>query len=366
VWAFKAVGGLAGIGTLLLIAWIARRMAPGRAAFALALFGWNPAVVAFATGGGHNDLLVALFLAAALAVLVRGKVFERDRPPDTRRWPRHELLAVALLTLGALVKASVAPALFLLVVASAASRPAGSRFRVVLLEVLVAVGLTVAFALPYWTSDNPTLGIAELSKHREWISATRLLMATLGGVGEWIGGDGGRTAVEVVIRVAMAMATVAGVVLVARAVARRASGADSSRALGTAGLGAAWGWGLLVTLLASPVLFPWYLAWLLPVAWVLPVAGRNVVIAMSVLLTITRALAEPERLPKLYPVVLWIGHNLVGPVFLVLLVWALVRVVRIGRGESPLLDPSLDAALPIAVLARRAARDEEPSERNGE
>jgi hypothetical protein len=366
VWAFKAVGGLAGIGTLLLIAWIARRVAPGRAAFAVALFGWNPAVVAFATGGGHNDLLVALLLTAALAVLVRGRVFDSDRVADPGRWPRHELAAVALLTLGALVKASVAPALVLLVVASAASRPAGSRLRVVVLQVLVAVGMTVAFALPYWQTSNPTLGIAELAKHREWISATRLLMATLGGIGESIGGDGGRTAVEAVIRLGMALTAVIGLVVVARAVARRASPSAPTGALGAAGLGASWGWGLLVTLLAAPVLFPWYLAWMLPVAWLLPRAGRNVVVGASVLLTISRALAEPELLPGLYRTILWIGHNLIGPVFLILLVWVMVRVVRIGRGESPLADPSLEAAVPVAAGAPGPSRDEDPAERDSD
>ena len=36
------------------------------------LFGWNPAIVAFTTGGGHNDMLVALCVAGAFALLVRG------------------------------------------------------------------------------------------------------------------------------------------------------------------------------------------------------------------------------------------------------------------------------------------------------
>jgi hypothetical protein len=305
-------------------------------------------VVAFATGGGHNDLLVALCLAGAFAVLVRGRVFERLRGVpggDLGRWPRHELLAVALLTLGALVKASVAPALILLVVASAASRPAGQRMRVLALEVAVAVGLTVAFAAPYWQTTNPTLGIAELSKHREWLSAARLLMATLGGLGESLFGDGGRTAVEAVIRAAMAAAAVAGIVLVARAVARRAAGgvgpAPAGRGLAIGELGAAWGWGLLVTLLAAPVIFPWYLVWVLPLAWLLPRSGRWVAVGASAVLAVTRALAEPQLLPGLYRTLLWIGHDLIGPVFLVALVWAMVRVVRIGRGTEPLADPEL-------------------------
>ncbi|HXJ62532.1 MAG TPA: hypothetical protein VNN79_02155, partial [Actinomycetota bacterium] len=354
VWGFKALAGFAGIGTLVLIAAAAKRLAPRRAAFAVAAFGWNPAVVAFTTGGGHNDMLVALCVAGAFALLVRGGTFDRLRGtdgPGTGRWPRHELLAVAILTLGVLVKASVGPALVLLIVASAASRPAGSRGRVVVVEIAIAAALTIAFALPYWQTTNPTLGLAELAKHREWLSATRLLMAVFGGIGETLWGATGRTAVEAVIRTALVAVAVAAVVLVAIALVRRIR-----RPGLVAALGASWGWALLVTVLASPVLFPWYTAWILPVVFVLPKAGRNAVIALAAVLSFTRALAEPELLPGLYNVLLAIGHDVIGPLFLLFLIWAVVRVVAIGRGRSSLDDPDLLAGVPPA--AGRSGGDE--------
>jgi hypothetical protein len=358
VWGFKAVAGFAGIGTLFLIASSAKRLAPRRAAFAVAAFGWNPAVVAFTTGGGHNDMLVALCVAGAFAVLVRGGTFDRLRGgdgPGSGRWPRHELMAVAILTLGALVKASVGPALVLLVVASAAARPRGARWRVVAAEAAIVVGLTVAFAAPYWQTSNPTLGLAELAKHREWLSASRLLMAVFGGIGDNLWGAGGRTAVEAVIRSLMAATAVAGVVLVAIALARRVRGMVAGRGATTA-VGAAWGWALLVTVLASPVVFPWYVAWILPVAFLLPRAGRGAVIGLAVVLSLTRALAEPQLLPGWYRVLLAIGHDVIGPVFLVFLMWAVVRVVRIGRGRSPLDDPDLvGSGRPAAVAVPAGA-----------
>jgi hypothetical protein len=362
VWAFKAVAGLAGIGTIFVIASAARRLAPGRAAFAVAAFGWNPAVVAFTTGGGHNDMLVALCLAGAFAVLMRGGTFDRTRDgdgPGTGRWPRHELAAVGLLTLGALVKASVGPALVLLVVASAASRPRGSRLRVVGLEVAVAAGLTFAFAAPYWQTTNPTLGLAELAKHREWLSATRLLLATLGGVGERLWGAGGRTAVEAVIRSAMALVTVAGVALAGVALASRARSArETAREDRPApALAAAWGWALLITVLASPVLFPWYVTWILPVAWLFPGALRNATIALAAILSIALGVAEPELVHGMYRVLLIVGHDVIGPLFLVFLVWAVVRMIRIGRGRSPLADP-------LPIIAPDRPREQEAAARH--
>src|SRR5204862_2350 len=89
----------------LLAAW--RRLAPRRAAFAVALFGWNPVVVAYGAGGGHNDVLVALCVAGALAVLAGW--WPGAAAEDGGAWA--PLTAVALLTLATLVKVSAAPAL---------------------------------------------------------------------------------------------------------------------------------------------------------------------------------------------------------------------------------------------------------------
>jgi alpha-1,6-mannosyltransferase len=346
MWAFKITAGLAAIGTLLLVAWIARRVAPGRAAFAVVLFGWNPAIVAYAVGGGHNDLLVAVCIAGALAVLVRGGVFERlrGRGEAPAGWPRHELLAIALLMLGTLVKASAGPALALAVVASVAARPRGSRWRLVAMEGAVILGLAVAFGAPYWQTTNPTLGLSELATHRGWVTATRLLLATLGGVGENLFGAGGRTAVEAVIRVSMTATAVAALVLVAVAAVRRTRSAAPGWTAPAEG--AAWGWAMLVFILAAPVLLPWYVAWVLPVAWFLPRGGRVVVVGLSCLLAVTHAIAEPALGSDEYKFVLLVGHDVVGPALLVALVWSVVQAVRMARGRLTLEDNLLVAATP--------------------
>jgi hypothetical protein len=354
VWAFKVIAGLSGVGTLLLVAWLAKRVAPRRAAFAVAMFGWNPAILAYAVGGGHNDLLVALCLAAALAVLVRGGVFERIRDPvaaAVRGGVGHELVAVGLLTLGALVKASAGPALALAVVAIVAARPRGARWRVGAMAVGVSVGLTVAFAAPYWQTSNPTLGLSELATHRGWVTATRLLLATLGGIAENLFGTAGRSVVEAVIRVSFTVVAFASLGLIAAAVVRRVR-RSSKDPVGsgppwTAGAeGASWAWALLVFVLAAPVLLPWYVAWALPVAWLLPRGGRALLVGMSCLLAVTHAVVEPELVPHQYRFVLWFGHDVVGPVMLVAFVWIVRRVIALARGRLPLDDLGAGPAAP--------------------
>jgi alpha-1,6-mannosyltransferase len=358
IWAFKLIGGAAAIGTLALVAWIARRVAPGRAAFAVALFGWNPAIIAYAVGGGHNDLLVALCIAGALALLIKGGVFERIRAPGATAptgWPRYELVAVGLLTLGTLVKASAGPALVLAVVAGAAARPRGSRLRLVAIEAAVVVGLAVVFGAPFWQTKNPTLGVADLATHRGWVTAVRLLLATLGGIAENLWGGAGRSAVEAVIRISVTLAAVAALVLIAIAVVRRTRG-RAGASWSAPAEGAAWAWGMLVFILAAPVLLPWYVAWTLPVAWLLPRAGRNLVVALSCLLVVTHSIANPVLSSRQYGFVLLVGHDVVGPIMLVALVWAVLAAVRLARGRLPLEDPTLGGGVlgrPATAAAER-------------
>src|SRR5207244_11222803 len=71
--AFRVLALLASLGTLAAIALLARRLAPERAAFAIAIFGLNPVVLFQSVASGHNDLLVALSVAGALALVVSGR-----------------------------------------------------------------------------------------------------------------------------------------------------------------------------------------------------------------------------------------------------------------------------------------------------
>src|SRR5436190_9924292 len=69
---FRWTAAAASVGTVALIATTARRMRPSRAAFAVAAFGLNPVVLFGTVASGHNDLLVALAVAGALASVLAG------------------------------------------------------------------------------------------------------------------------------------------------------------------------------------------------------------------------------------------------------------------------------------------------------
>jgi hypothetical protein len=100
--------------------------------------------------------------------------------------------------------------------------------------------------------------------------------------------------------------------------------------------GAAWAWALLVVILASPVIQPWYLAWLLPVAWLLPTRVRNLAIGLSVLLAVAYSIAEPESVPSLSHWISLVGRYVIGPILLVVLGWFVVQTRRIAGGSSAL------------------------------
>jgi hypothetical protein len=104
--AYRYISIAASLATCGVIVWIVHRLWPARTAFALAAFGANPVVLFHAAGSGHNDLLVALSIVTAFALLVS----------------KRELPAVAVLTLGALIKVTATLPLLLLLVWCVARR----------------------------------------------------------------------------------------------------------------------------------------------------------------------------------------------------------------------------------------------------
>jgi hypothetical protein len=133
----------------------------------------------------------------------------------------------------------------------------------------------------------------------------------------------------VVARVAFAIALVLAVVWLVRAVARAATAGRSTLEL----LGG-WGWALLALTLLGPVLLPWYLAWSLPLIWILPKAPRVSLVALSVVLALSQWTAEPLRFPDAYDLNVLIGHYVLTPIVIGLLVWLVLDLRR--RSSIPL------------------------------
>ena len=64
----------------------AERVRPGRVTFAAAAYGLNPVVLFLAVGSGHNDVLVALSIIGAVALLTSRR--ELCGGGRARRWAR--------------------------------------------------------------------------------------------------------------------------------------------------------------------------------------------------------------------------------------------------------------------------------------
>lgn len=317
---YRAIAIAASLATLGVIVPLARRLAPGRESLAVVAFACDPVILLHSVASGHNDLLVALGIAGGLALVARG------RPT----------LAASLLTLATLIKAPAALPLALSVVAVATAAPRGRRWRAAAPPVSASVAIGSVFALPYMQREDPTLGLAGLATHEGWLAPSRFVRRIADLVpGVPLGGA---------VRAAFALALMIAVVAIAVALARRLRVVPIERredlAVHAAELGAAWGWALLALMLLGPVLLPWYVAWSLPIAFLLPRKAWIAVVATSMGLGVSLFATEPDRFPSAFDVNLLIGHWLITPLILGLLVWAGVELSRRFRAGSTLVgDP---------------------------
>ncbi len=298
----------ASLATALVVMRLVHRVRPDREAFAGAIIGLNPVVLFQSAASGHNDLLVALAVASALALLFSGR----------------ELWATAALALGALVKATAAVPLLLLWVVVAARRPRGERLRALAPHVGLAAGMAVLAAAPFANTEDPTLGMAELATHEGWLAPSRLFRRVF----DAVSGD----ALGFVPRILVPALLIGALVLIARAVVRRGPNVSSALA------GASWGWGLLCLLLLSPVLLPWYVTWALPLGWLLPTVPRTVLIGTGVALILSQWTSEPALFEAAYDANLLFGHYVVTPLVIGLLGWLLLDLWRRTRSDAPLED----------------------------
>jgi hypothetical protein len=305
---YRVLAVAASLATCGAIAWVVRSRRPDRLAFALAAFGANPVVLFHSVASGHNDLLVALTIVVALGLALRDRV----------AW------AVAVLAVGAAIKATAVLPLVLLVVWAVWRRPRGARARTGAVLIGTVLVVAVAFAAPYFTWRDPSLGMARLATHEGWLAPSMAFSRVI----EWATLD----VLAIIPRAIFAALLVLALVRLGRAVARRGA------ALGPDGVAASWGWALLLFTLLGPVLLPWYVTWSLPLVWVLPRAARTLLLATASLLAVTLWSAEPLRFPLAFGVDTFLGRWIVTPIVLVLLVGAWRDLGDRLRVGSPLED----------------------------
>ncbi len=317
IFVFRAIAVGATLGSVWFVYRTLQLLRPQKSAYAVAFIGLNPVVLFHTAGGGHVDALVMLSIAAAIYLLAT----DRGLP------------ATAVLTLGTMVKVSAAVPLVLLIVFVATRTEPARRTRVLVSHLGLATGIAAAVSLPFMQATNPTLGMVQLVQHASWIAPPELLERLFQGAGELVAGHPGGVVGIVVARVGMYSALAAGVFLIVRQVSRRATVEDLPY------LAAAWGWSLLVMMLFSPTLFPWYFCWVLPVAWALPMVPRRTLEISFLALCTSQLTTESLQLPGWMHINLPIGH----PVLIVLLVWFLRDLWMHLRHGVP-LDTDIERA----------------------
>jgi alpha-1,6-mannosyltransferase len=325
--AFRTVAVLTSLASFWFVVKTVQRVSPSKTAYAAVMIGLNPVILFHTVGGGHVDVLVMLGVAAALYLVAT------DR----------ELPATVALTAAALVKVSAAVPLILLIayVASRASRD--RRARVLVTHIGTVVGIGLVAVLPFISWQNPTLGMVELAQHGSWIAPPALIERILEAAGRVVGGGVGATVGVVLARIAMVVALAVGLYAVLRQVIRHA------REGSVPFLAAAWGWSFLLMMLFSPSLFPWYFAWMLPVAWALPLVPRRTLEFSFIALVTAQLTTENFRLPDWMHIDLAIGH----PILVVMLAWFLYDLWLRVKYDVP-----LDAETDLARELQREHRHE--------
>jgi alpha-1,6-mannosyltransferase len=268
-------------------------------------------------------VLVALTIAAAFACVVS----------------HREMPAVALLTLGALIKATAGLPLILLLVWCIARRPPEQRWRPAMTHVGLAVAISLVFSLPFFQLQDPTLGMLDLASHSGWLSPAAvgshvvdiLTFHTLG----WV------------VRVVIGIVLLIWIWRLSVAVWRRTTGTDVAGApvMSPREQAATWGWVLMLLMLLGPVLMPWYVTWALPLAWVLPRAARTTLLAVSAILGVTLWSTEAMRYPGAFRLNVFVGNWIAVPIIVGLVIW-LLRDLRSRIEGGGLFEDEAGLAMP--------------------
>ncbi len=221
LWTLKAIAGTCSLGAIALVWRTARRL--GRPPIPAALFlGLNPLVLIYGVGGAHNDLVVALMVMGAIALLTA----EREGAAGG-----GVVAAIALKTSAGLV----AP--YMLAGARQRQRFLGSA-------ALAAVVVVAAAALAL---GGHVLGSVSALREQQQLTAIHSVPSELGRL---LGLGGITTGIRVV-------ATAGLLVTVGLTVGRAWRGSDWI---------AMAGWATLALLVTTAWLLPWYVVWLLPLA----------------------------------------------------------------------------------------------------
>ena len=255
--AFKVLSGACWVATVILAARLGCRHGPTQACFAAATIGLNPVVIFRIVAGGHDDALVALALMAAL----------------TAWYDARPLVATVFLTLAMLVKiVAVIPFVIFLVAAIRARPTERDRVQTLGKHLAVVIGLTIVALLPF--GYTPHVLSAILNEGSYSGGSLRPPEVTIAVRAAWLLQHLGLShyvalSNRLIEALFLAVAALALLVLLRR---------GDTRPLAERVLLA-----LMIFLLCSPWLQPWYLAWFIPFVGFVT---RRTVVAVAVALSL--------------------------------------------------------------------------------
>jgi hypothetical protein len=318
---FKLISATGSLATMFLIGRVAGRWWPRRAAFAALLFGWSPVVLFDAVAGAHIDTFLAFLIVAALSLV--GYADARSG----RKRLGAELLATGLLAVVALAKAPAGLPLVAWIIVAVGRRPPRERKRSLLQHIFVVIILVVPFTAPFIGAQGAALSMVRLTRYSNFLAPSSFfrLLFSLFVEGKPL------VLLDRLVKVTFPLAFVAALLGILLQIGRRAA------ELTPQAVGGAWGWASLLFLLSAPILFPWYLLWVLPLAWVLPFRGRLACIALSAVLPLSEsAVGDQPGFTWLANRVVLVSKTVIAGALFVVLVWLLNDLRRRLRSTIPL------------------------------
>ena len=323
--AFKTLSGICWVGTVLLAARLGRRWGPTAACFAAAVIGLNPVVIFRIVAGGHGDALVALAVIAALTAWY-----------DARR-----LLVTVILTFAMLVKiVAVIPLLIFLVASIRAVPTTPDRMKKLGQHLAVIVALSIVALLPF--GYTPSVLSANLNQGTLSGGSLRppevMIAARAGSLLRHVGlSQHVALSNRVIEALFLGVAALAFLFLLRR---------NETRPVPERVLLA-----LLIFLLCSPWLEPWYLAWFIPI---IGFVTRRTVVAVAVALSLIASESLVTQLTSglVLHTLARLSYDVYPILGLGLLIVLLVELVRPVRRKSTVgKHASTDERVPDYVEA---------------
>src|SRR6266508_4953376 len=131
------------------------------------------------TSSRSGTAAVAFTIAPTERTAVAGSSFPANTGAPALVFAGKELPATAVLSVGAMVKATAAVPLLLLVVAVVARAEPARRARALAAHLGMAGAIALLFAIPFLQTSDPTLGMVELAGHQGWLAPSRFFRRVL-------------------------------------------------------------------------------------------------------------------------------------------------------------------------------------------